>query len=222
MRFLRRGLSELTVKCSAAPGVHGFRMSVEPFPKNSHDAVYDFSMFRRVTRPTPTQRQWRKMKQKRQRRIAAPTIGLLLISAAILLAIALQVVPQDFGRAVPAETTPRPTVLRGGNAWGGAASDSMTASGPVVGRVTHVRDGDTIEVSGRPIRFAKLDCAEIGTPAGRRADRRMRALVSGRTLSCSLTGRKSYDRWIGSCRLPDGRDLASVMVKNGSCAWWRR
>jgi endonuclease YncB( thermonuclease family) len=97
----------------------------------------------------------------------------------------------------------------------------VSTSGNVVGRVTHVRDGDTIAVAGRPIRFANLDCAETGTLAGTRADRRMRALVSGKTLSCRLTGRKSYDRWIGFCRFPDGRDLASVMVKSGACTWWR-
>jgi endonuclease YncB( thermonuclease family) len=36
----------------------------------------------------------------------------------------------------------------------------------LVGPVTHVRDGDTIEVSGVPVRVANLDCAELGTTAG--------------------------------------------------------
>mgnify|MGYP005850656161 CR=1 FL=1 len=176
---------------------------------------------RRATRPTPTQRQWRKLKRGHQRRAVVPVKGILLIFGVIILAAAFQAIPNDFARHVPVETTLKPKALQGGNAWGGAISGQVATSGTVVGRVTHVRDGDTIEVSGKPIRFAKLDCAEIGTPAGRRADRHMRALVSGQTLSCNLTGRKSYDRWIGSCRLPDGRDLASVMVQSGSCAWWR-
>jgi endonuclease YncB( thermonuclease family) len=39
------------------------------------------------------------------------------------------------------------------------------------GQVTRVRDGDTIAVGGTPVRFANLDCAELGTlqvigPAG--------------------------------------------------------
>ncbi len=178
-------------------------------------------MMRRAIRPTPTQRQWRKLKRKRQRRVTAPTAGLILIAVAISLVVAFHAVPADFAITAPEKTTLSPTALRGGNAWNGATSGSIKTSGKFVGRVTHVRDGDTIEVSGRPIRFAKLDCAENQTVDGRRASSHMRALVSGQTLSCTLTGRKSYDRWIGSCRLPDGRDVASIMVSSGSCTRWR-
>lgn len=92
-----------------------------------------------------------------------------------------------------------------------------TSSQKVTGRVTHVRDGDTIEVSGVPIRFGSLDCAERGTKAGRRATTRMRELVKGQSLICFLTGRMSYDRYIGSCDLSDGRDLGSIMIKEGYC-----
>ena len=88
----------------------------------------------------------------------------------------------------------------------------------VVGRVTHVRDGDTIEVSGIPIRFGSLDCAERGTSDGQRATARMCTLVAGQTLTCYLNGRTSYDRKIGSCRLQDGRDLGAIMIREGYCA----
>lgn len=91
----------------------------------------------------------------------------------------------------------------------------------LTGPVTHTRDGDTIEVNGTPVRFAKLDCAELGTPAGERAKVRMRALVRGQTINCKLTGERSYDRFIGSCYMQDGRQLSDVMVKEGYCAWWR-
>jgi len=53
----------------------------------------------------------------------------------------------------------------------------VTTTSDIVGWVTRVRDGDTIEVSGRSIRFAKLNCAEIGMPEGQQASRRMRALT---------------------------------------------
>ena len=74
---------------------------------------------------------------------------------------------------------------------------------------------------GRAIRLAKLDCAETGSAAGEAATRRMRALVSGQRLTCSLTGEQSYDRWIGSCQLPDGRDIAGVLIREGLCHRWR-
>ncbi|THF86365.1 MAG: hypothetical protein E8G75_07250 [Sulfitobacter sp. SK025] len=119
----------------------------------------------------------------------------------------------------------KPRALRGGNAmeWGeGQASSARSGAGaPTHGRVTHVRDGDTIEVNGRPIRIAALDCAEAGTIAGETATRRMKALVAGERLKCSLTGQRSYDRWIGNCRLASGRDIASVMIAEGLCSRWR-
>lgn len=87
----------------------------------------------------------------------------------------------------------------------------------IEGRVSHVRDGDTIEVEGVPIRFGSLDCAERDTQEGQRATARMRSLTSGETLTCHLNGRSSYDRKIGSCRLTNGRDLAAVMMAEGHC-----
>ncbi|VVT28005.1 conserved hypothetical protein [Roseovarius sp. EC-HK134] len=101
---------------------------------------------------------------------------------------------------------------------GGHAASAGGSSG---GRVTNVRDGDTIEVEGRPIRIATLDCAETGSVAGDAATRRMRALVSGERVICSLTGEQSYDRWIGNCRLANGRDIADVMIGEGLCRRWR-
>ena len=172
-------------------------------------------------RRTPIQRQWRKTMRHGQRRVPAPTAKIVAITFALVLIIGLQFLPQDLKRSLSEDAAAKPTALRGGDAWKGLTSGSAPPSGSVVGRVTWVRDGDTIEIAGRPIRFAKLDCAEMETSDGRRASERMRALVFGQTLSCSLTGRRSYDRWIGSCRLADGRDLASVMVVDGYCAWWR-
>jgi endonuclease YncB( thermonuclease family) len=95
---------------------------------------------------------------------------------------------------------------------------SVSSITQVVGTVTRVRDGDTIEVAGVPIRIGSLDCAESGTAEGSRATERMRALASRRTLTCYLNGRTSYDRKIGSCRLDDGRDLGGIMISEGLCS----
>ncbi len=85
--------------------------------------------------------------------------------------------------------------------------------------MTHVRDSDTIQVAGTPIRFGSLDSADRDTKEGQAATARMRELVSGQplTLSCALKGRSSHDRKIGSCRLPDGEDLAGIMIREGYC-----
>jgi len=87
----------------------------------------------------------------------------------------------------------------------------------IAGPVTHVRDGDTIKVGGHAIRFGSLDCAELGTLVGQRAKSAMQQLVRGQSLACHVTGRRSYDRWIGSCMLPDGKDLAGIMIARNIC-----
>ena len=87
----------------------------------------------------------------------------------------------------------------------------------IAGPVTHVRDGDTIEVGGHAIRFGSLDCAELGTTAGQRAKTEMQRLVGGAYLVCRTNGRRSHDRWIGSCSLPDGKDLAGIMIARNIC-----
>jgi endonuclease YncB( thermonuclease family) len=46
--------------------------------------------------------------------------------------------------------------------------------------------------------------------------RRMFQLASGQQVTCRLHGRKSYDREIGECQLADGRDLSTVMIREGS------
>lgn len=179
-------------------------------------------MVKRMNRQTPTQRNWHRMKGKQERRIPGTYIGMIFILIVSVLVVGLRLGPFSVGSPVTDETAPMPTVIRGAKVSKRAVTQTMSTPDTIVGPVTYVRDGDTIEVAGRAIRFAKLDCAEKGTPAGNRAGREMQALVYGQTLSCQLTGRKSFDRWVGSCSLDDGRDLASVMVKNGICTWWRQ
>lgn len=88
------------------------------------------------------------------------------------------------------------------------------------GRVTHVRDGDTVEVAGVPVRLANLDCAERGTSAGERAAARMNQLANAGSFSCRLEGRMSYDREVGLCDLPDGRDVGEVLIAERQCGRW--
>jgi endonuclease YncB( thermonuclease family) len=85
------------------------------------------------------------------------------------------------------------------------------------GPVTHVRDGDTIEVAGIPVRLSGLTCDEKGTPLGKAGTKAMSELVKGEQITCSLTGNKSYDREIGRCSLPDGQDLGAVLISQSVC-----
>ncbi len=101
---------------------------------------------------------------------------------------------------------------------GGPSFASNAAVERVVdGRVTHIRDGDTIEVEGVPIRLNGLAAPERYESGGSAATVAMRELVNraGGRLKCELNGETSYDRQIGTCFTPDGYDIAALMVARG-------
>ena len=76
-----------------------------------------------------------------------------------------------------------------------------TVSGSFLqGVITHVRDGDTFEVNGIPIRLAALDCPENSTAEGRYASRIAKA-YQGAEVKCELTGARTYDRLVGYCEI---------------------
>lgn len=93
----------------------------------------------------------------------------------------------------------------------------LGAGTPLNGTVTHVRDGDTIEVAGTPIRLNGLNCDEIGTPLGDRARHAMQELSAGENVTCTLNGDRTFDREVGRCQLSDGRDLGLVMIEQRLC-----
>jgi micrococcal nuclease len=83
-----------------------------------------------------------------------------------------------------------------------------------VGDAPHVRDGDTIEVSGPPIRLNGLAAPERGEPGSRAATRAMIEMVQGETLRCELDGERAHDRCVAICYL-EGEDISTVMVRRG-------
>ncbi|WP_224826450.1 thermonuclease family protein [Cognatishimia sp. MH4019] len=91
----------------------------------------------------------------------------------------------------------------------------------IEGRVTHVRDGDTIEIGVVVIRLAALDCAELGTQEGARAKGAMRALVAGQTLRCTDLGPDRYGRRLGQCqRGTDPMTVSEHMVEGRYCTYY--
>ncbi len=89
------------------------------------------------------------------------------------------------------------------------------------GRVTVVRDVDTIVVAGTPVRLNGLDGPETSTRVGREARAFMTRLVRGETVTCQLNGERTHDRWVGVCYL-DGQDIGAIAVANGHALDCRR
>lgn len=123
---------------------------------------------------------------------------------------------QGFRDAVPSppSAVPMPNIIHPSSPL---VPRTVPSGGRLDGRVTHVRDGDTIVVEKTPIRFEGIDCAEKGTRRGDRATETMRRLAAGQSVQCRLVGRRSFDREIGNCSLLDGRDLGKEMVARGLC-----
>ena len=88
------------------------------------------------------------------------------------------------------------------------------------GIVTHVRDGDTIEVNGVPIRLAALDCPEMDTQPGRYATKKAKEFA-GLEAFCELTGAKTYDRLVGYCKI-NGLDFGEMMMRDTDCKVWEK
>ena len=92
----------------------------------------------------------------------------------------------------------------------GIAADPST----LAGIVTHVRDGDTIEVGEVPIRLNGVSAPELDEQLGKRSKLFMRELVLGQLVRCELNGKKSYDRFIGTCYL-NSNDIGALVIKAG-------
>ena len=97
-----------------------------------------------------------------------------------------------------------------------ASSNSAILSGTV----THVRDGDTIEVNGIAVRLSALDCPENSTRQGKQATK-IAKQFKGSQAMCELTGAKSYDRLVGYCTV-GGTDFGQYMMQNSSCKVWEK
>lgn len=82
------------------------------------------------------------------------------------------------------------------------------------GRVTKVRDVDTIVVAGTPVRLNGVDGPEVSTRAGKDAKYFMQRLVGGKHVRCELNGDRTHDRWVGVCFL-DGVDVGATAIASG-------
>ena len=88
------------------------------------------------------------------------------------------------------------------------------------GQVTHVRDGDTIEVNGIAIRLSALDCPERDTSEGESANEVAQNFLWAEA-TCELTGAKTYDRLVGYC-IVGGQDFGLFMMRNSACKVWEK
>ena len=85
----------------------------------------------------------------------------------------------------------------------------------IEGRVTHVRDVDTIEVNDLPVRLNGVDGPELDERGGRAAKRWMQKQVLRKPVKCWLNGDKTYDRWVGTCYTALDEDIGALAIAAG-------
>ena len=85
-----------------------------------------------------------------------------------------------------------------------------------------VIDGDTIVIDKVHIRLAGIDAPELDHPYGQKAKWTLVQLCKGQTVTAHIKPELSYDRLVGQCFLPDGRDLAAELVKQGMALDWEK
>jgi endonuclease YncB( thermonuclease family) len=91
------------------------------------------------------------------------------------------------------------------------------AQAELTGQITHVREGDTIEVGNIAIRLNGLTCDERGTALGDRATAYLRSQVLGKTATCSLNGERTYHRLVGRCATKNLGDIGAHLIKQQLC-----
>ena len=94
---------------------------------------------------------------------------------------------------------------------------TLFAQAELTGQITHVRDGDTIEVGDIAIRLNGLTCDERGTALGDRATAYLRSQVLGKTATCSLNGERTYDRLVVRCATEDLCDIGVHLIEHKLC-----
>lgn len=83
-----------------------------------------------------------------------------------------------------------------------------------------VVDGDTISINDVRIRLAGIDAPELNDPWGKQAKWAMVKLCKGHVVTAHIRPEISYDRVVGDCYLPDGRDLSAELVRMGLALDW--
>lgn len=84
----------------------------------------------------------------------------------------------------------------------------------------YVIDGDTIVISSTKIRLAGIDAPELDHPWGKKAKFALIGLCKGKVVTAEIKDEVSYDRIVAKCFLPDGTDIAAVLVEQGLALDW--
>ena len=75
-------------------------------------------------------------------------------------------------------------------------------------------DGDTITINNYKVRLNGVAATELNEEGGNEAKQAMQKILENKTIKCSLSGRKSYERYIGVCWI-GAVDVGALIILQG-------
>lgn len=84
----------------------------------------------------------------------------------------------------------------------------------------YIFDGDTIVINHIHIRLAGIDAPELDQPYGQSSKWALHKLCKGQVITARINGELSHNRLVATCHLPDGRDIAAELVRQGLALDW--
>ncbi len=112
-----------------------------------------------------------------------------------------------------------------------ACDEGLPPTDTVIGRVSHIVDGDTFLVGKTRIRLCGIDAPAQGHPGYRQSAKFLQRMIEGKNVrgvpvgaGATCKGRsmpQSHNRLVAQCFLSE-TDLADAMVKAGHAKDWRR
>lgn len=93
-------------------------------------------------------------------------------------------------------------------------------SGHKISGKCYVIDGDTIVIRKIKVRLKGIDAPELDEPWGQKSKWAMVHLCKGQVITARFSGETSHDRLVGTCYLPDGRDIGAEIIKQGLAVDW--
>jgi micrococcal nuclease len=102
------------------------------------------------------------------------------------------------------------------------ATQSVSATDQIVGKVVKVSDGDTVTllVNGPEtikVRLSEIDAPETNQPWGNKSKQALSLLIATKNVTVSTTGKDRYGRTLGTIYLQQ-ENINKLMVQNGN-AW---
>lgn len=94
----------------------------------------------------------------------------------------------------------------------------------ITGTVRYIVDGDSLYLEGvdPQIRIWGINAPEIREPGYTAAKSALYALAHGKNIRCEKRDIDRYDRIVGRCFLPDGRDIGLEMIRAGHAVEYTR